>query len=60
MAAVISWTFPIIANGTEFGGAYAFSFFSVMMLAQLFFVWKVLPETKGQSLEGIQQSLGIH
>ena len=60
MAAVISWTFPIIANGTEFGGAYAFSFFSVMMLVQLFFVWKVLPETKGQSLEGIQQSLGIH
>jgi hypothetical protein len=24
------------------------------------FVWKVLPETKGKSLEGIQRDLGIH
>lgn len=60
MAAAISWSFPIFANASEFGGAYAFSFFSVMMLAQLFFVWKVIPETKGLSLEGIQRSLGIH
>ncbi len=60
MAVVVSWTFPIIADGWEYGGAYAFAFFSLMMLAQLFFAWKVLPETKGQSLEGIQQSLGIH
>jgi sugar porter (SP) family MFS transporter len=60
MAALVSWTFPIIAEGSELGGAYAFTFFSVTMLLQLFFVWKVLPETKGQTLEGIQQSLGIH
>lgn len=60
MAAIVSWSFPIIAEGSELGGAYAFSFFSVMMLLQLFFAWKVMPETKGQSLEGIQASLGIH
>lgn len=60
MAALVSWTFPIIAEGSEMGGAYAFSFFSVMMLIQLFFAWKVMPETKGQSLEGIQASMGIH
>ncbi len=60
MAALVSWTFPIIAEGSPLGGAYAFAFFSAMMLLQLFFAWKVLPETKGQSLEGIQKTLGIH
>lgn len=60
MAALISWTFPIIAEGSPLGGAYAFSFFSATMLLQLFFAWKILPETKGQSLEGIQRTLGIH
>ncbi|MBY0434331.1 MAG: MFS transporter, partial [Cyclobacteriaceae bacterium] len=60
MAAIISWTFPIFAESSTLGGAYAFTFFSVMMLLHLFFAWKALPETKGQSLEGIQQSLGIH
>ncbi|MEO7989872.1 MAG: sugar porter family MFS transporter [Chryseolinea sp.] len=59
MAAIISWTFPIIAD-MKGGGYYSFLFFTVMMLVQGFFVWKVLPETKGKSLEGIQQSLGIH
>jgi len=60
MAALISWTFPIIAEGSPLGGAYAFTFFSAMMMLQLFFAWKILPETKGQSLEGIQRTLGIH
>lgn len=60
MAALVSWSFPIIVEGSPLGGAYAFALFSVIMLLHLFFVWKVLPETKGQSLEGIQQSLGIH
>ena len=60
MAAIISWTFPIFAESSQLGGAYAFSIFAFMMFLHLFFVWKVLPETKGQSLEGIQRSLGIH
>lgn len=60
MAALISWTFPIIAESSDQGGAWAFAFFSAMMLLQFFFAWKVLPETKGQSLEGIQKTLGIH
>ena len=60
MAAFISWTFPIFAESSALGGAYAFTFFSLMMFLHLFFAWKVLPETKGQSLEGIQKSLGIH
>ncbi len=59
MAAIISWTFPILAESSEMGGAYAFTLFSAMMVLQLLFVWKVLPETKGKSLEQIQ-SLVIH
>ena len=59
MAAIISWTFPILAESSELGGAYAFTLFSAMMVLQLIFVWKVLPETKGKSLEQIQ-TLVIH
>ena len=60
MAALISWTFPILVESSENGGFYSFLLFAIMMLAHGIFVWKVLPETKGKSLEGIQQSLGIH
>lgn len=59
MAALISWTFPVLAESTAMGGFYSFLFFSLMMLLHLIFVWKVLPETKGKSLEEIQQQLGI-
>lgn len=60
MAAVITWVFPIIAKSSDLGGAYAFSFFSLMMVLQFFFAWKVLPETKGKSLEDIQQTVVLH
>lgn len=56
MAAAISWTFPIIA---EISGGYTFAFYAVMMVVQLFWVIKIMPETKGVSLENIQKKLGI-
>lgn len=59
MAAIISWTFPVIVEGSPKGGFYSFIFYSVMMLIQLVFIWRVMPETKGRSLEQIQQDLGI-
>jgi sugar porter (SP) family MFS transporter len=59
MAAIISWTFPVIVEGSTKGGFYSFIFYSVMMLLQLIFIWRVLPETKGRSLEQIQKDLGI-
>jgi len=59
MAAIISWTFPVIVEKFQQGGFYSFTFFSVMMLVQLIFIWRVLPETKGKSLEQIQKDLGI-
>lgn len=59
MAAIISWTFPVIVEGSPRGGMYSFIFYSFMMFLHLLFVWKFLPETKGRSLETIQKELGI-
>ena len=60
MAALLTWTFPIIANSSKMGGAYAFSLFCFMMIVQFFFAWKILPETKGKSLEDIQHDVVLH
>lgn len=59
MAAIISWTFPVIVEGSPMGGFYSFVFYAFMMLLALLFIWKVMPETKGRSLEQIQKELGI-
>lgn len=59
MAAIISWTFPIIVEGSEMGGYYSFIFYTLMMALHLFFVWKFLPETKGKTLEEIQKSMHL-
>jgi sugar porter (SP) family MFS transporter len=60
MAAIISWTFPVIVEGSANGGFYSFIFYSVMMLLNLIFVWKVMPETKGKSLEQIERTMVAH
>lgn len=60
MAALISWAFPILMERSAMGGAYAFAFFSAMMVMQLFFAWRMMPETKGQSLEQIQSGMIVH
>jgi len=59
MAAIISWTFPVIVEGSPKGGFYSFIFYAIMMLIQLVFIGRVMPETKGRSLEQIQKELGI-
>ncbi len=56
MAALISWTFPMIAAQS---GGHAFAFYAVCCVGQLLWVIFVMPETKGISLEKIQQELGI-
>ncbi len=55
-AALISWTFPLIA---EVSGGYTFAFYAVCMVAQLIWVIFVMRETKGISLEEIQKQMGI-
>jgi len=56
MAALISWTFPMIA---ERSGGHTFAFYGAMMILQLIWVVAVMPETKGVPLEQIQKKLGI-
>jgi SP family xylose:H+ symportor-like MFS transporter len=56
MAALISWTFPMIA---EVSGGHTFAFYTICMIGQLFWVIFVMPETKGISLEQIQKRLKI-
>ncbi len=58
MAALIAFSFPYLAE--KAGGGNTFLFFTVMMVAQLLFVWKLMPETKGKSLEQIGHTLVLH
>jgi sugar porter (SP) family MFS transporter len=58
-AVVISWTFPVAINSPSIGPGNVFMFFAVMMFLQLLFSWKLMPETKGKSLEQIQKDLKI-
>jgi sugar porter (SP) family MFS transporter len=54
-AALIANVFPVFA--TRFGGGPIFAFFSGMMVLQLLYVWRMMPETKGVSLEDLQKKL---
>jgi SP family xylose:H+ symportor-like MFS transporter len=56
MNAIISWTFPIIAQQS---GGHAFAFYAAMMVLQLTWVLVWMPETKGIPLEEIQKHLHI-
>jgi len=56
MAALITWTFPLIASSS---GGHAFAFYAVMMFLQLLWALFLMPETKGVPLEAIQRKLGI-
>lgn len=55
LAAIIANVFPFFAD--TFGGGAVFSFFTLMMVLQLLFVIRVMPETKGRSLEEIGRKL---
>ncbi len=57
MAALVANIFPFVI--AKVGPDKTFMFFAIMMVFQLLFVWKLMPETKGKSLEGIEHSL-IH
>jgi len=53
MAALVSWTFPVIARVS---GGHAFTFYAVMMVLQLLWVIFKMPETRGVPLEQIQKT----
>ncbi|PWG79309.1 sugar porter family MFS transporter [Pararcticibacter amylolyticus] len=58
MAALIAFSFPYLAE--KLGGAVTFYFFGSMMILQLIFVWRFMPETKGKSLEQIGTNVILH
>ena len=60
MAAIISFSFPIIVEGSANGAFYSFVFYAAMMLVAFLFIWRIMPETKGKTLEQIQKELGIN
>lgn len=51
-AAVISWVFPIIVEGSALGGYYVFLFYALMVILSFVFIL-FMPETKGKVLEEI-------
>jgi len=54
-AAIIPAMVPYLFN--IIGPGIVFSFFAMMMVGQLLFTWKMMPETKGISLEELEQKL---
>ncbi|SMB99326.1 sugar transporter [Hymenobacter roseosalivarius DSM 11622] len=58
MATVIAFTFPYFAE--HLGGGHTFAFFCAMMVLQLIFVLRFMPETKGSSLEQVEKTLVFH
>jgi len=59
MAAVVSQSFPVAVATKSIGPGISFLFFALCMVVQAVFVWRVLPETKGVSLEALQKKLGV-
>ncbi len=58
MATVITFIFPVISE--SLGEGVIFGFFCCMMVLQLGFVIKYMPETKGRSLEELEGNLVLH
>jgi len=56
MCTLISWAFPAVA---EKAGTYAFGFFGVMMVCQIAFAIRWMPETKGGTIENMERRLGF-
>lgn len=56
---VVSWTFPMMNSSTSlvalFNHGFAYWIYGIMGLLSALFMWKVVPETKGRTLEDMEQ-----
>jgi SP family arabinose:H+ symporter-like MFS transporter len=52
--AILNQLFPILRN--SWGKHVTFYIFAAFLVPQFYFVWKIMPETKGRSLEDIERS----
>jgi hypothetical protein len=48
---MVPWLFKVIGPGT------VFAVFALMMVGQLLFTWRMMPETKGVTLEDLERKL---
>ena len=55
MAALVAFSFPAVTE--KLGGGTTFLVFAFLMVIQLLFVLRFMPETKGKSLEQIQSEI---
>ena len=56
-AFITTYAFPVLTD--KLGGGFAFGIFFLCMVGQLFWVLKVMPETKGIPLEEMEERLGL-
>ena len=56
--AVVNQLFPIVRD--SWGKDMTFYVFAAILIPQFFFVWKLMPETKGRTLEEIEKSWTTH
>lgn len=56
---IISWSFPVLDDNTwlieRFNHGFAYWIYAIVCLLAVFFVWRMVPETKGRSLEQIEK-----
>lgn len=52
--AILNQVFPLLRDG--WGKSATFYTFAAVLIPQFYFVWKLMPETKGRSLEEIEKS----
>jgi SP family xylose:H+ symportor-like MFS transporter len=50
---LISSTYPAMM---ELSGTFTYGFYGIMSVLSFFFVWKMVPETKGQTLEELEKT----
>lgn len=60
VAVAAQWTANFFISATypsmmEFSGAFTYGFYGLMSLLSFLFVWKMIPETKGKSLEEMEE-----
>jgi SP family xylose:H+ symportor-like MFS transporter len=61
---LVSWTFPILDKNTflvaQFHHGFAYWIYGIMGVVAAAFVWKMVPETKGRSLEQMEKLWTSH
>jgi len=55
---VVAQTFPVLNDTPAIGPAGTFALYAAVSVVGLLFTWRLVPETKGRSLEDIEASWG--